>query len=41
VPRAKAEVVAIYARAILENDREGRRDLYRQLGLAQDDSVKK
>ena len=41
VPRAVAKVVAAYARKILENDKEGRRDLYRQAGIKEDDSVKK
>jgi len=41
VPRARAEAVALYARKIMENDREGRRELYQQAGLKEDDSVKK
>jgi 4-hydroxy-4-methyl-2-oxoglutarate aldolase len=41
VPRARAEAVASYARKIMENDKEGRRDLYRQSGRQEDDSVKK
>ena len=41
VPRAHAEAVASYARKIMENDKEGRRDLYQQAGLKEDDSVKK
>jgi 4-hydroxy-4-methyl-2-oxoglutarate aldolase len=40
VPRAQAEEVARYARKILEGDKAGRRNLYRQLGLPPDDSVK-
>ncbi len=41
VPRARAEAVAAYARKIMENDKEGRRDLYRQAGIKEDDSVQK
>jgi 4-hydroxy-4-methyl-2-oxoglutarate aldolase len=41
VPRARAEAVAAYARKIMENDKEGRRDLYQQAGIKEDDSVKK
>lgn len=41
VPRAHAEEVASYARKIMENDKEGRRDLYHQSGREEDDSVKK
>lgn len=41
VPRAQAAAVAAYARKIMENDKEGRRDLYDQAGLAEDDSVRK
>jgi hypothetical protein len=33
--------VAAYARKIMENDKEGRRDLYQKAGLKEDDSVKK
>jgi regulator of RNase E activity RraA len=40
VPRAKAEAVAKYARKIMENDKAGRRDLYKKIGLKEDDSVK-
>jgi 4-hydroxy-4-methyl-2-oxoglutarate aldolase len=40
VPRARAEAVALYARKILEDDKDGRRELYRQAGLPEDDSVK-
>jgi 4-hydroxy-4-methyl-2-oxoglutarate aldolase len=41
VPRAKAEPVAAYARKILEDDKAGRRDLYQQLGIKPDDSIRK
>jgi 4-hydroxy-4-methyl-2-oxoglutarate aldolase len=40
VPRARAEDVARYTRKILEGDKSGRRDLYQQLGLPADDSLK-
>ena len=40
VPRDKAADVAAYAKKILEGDKEGRRRLYRQLGLPEDESVK-
>jgi regulator of RNase E activity RraA len=40
VPRAAAKEVAQYARTILENDKAGRRELYRELGLAEDPSIK-
>jgi regulator of RNase E activity RraA len=40
VPREKAKEVAEYARHILEGDKEGRRSLYKQLGLPDDPSVK-
>ncbi len=39
VPRAVAAEVARYARAILDADKAGRRELYRELGLADDPSV--
>ncbi|MBP1619796.1 MAG: hypothetical protein H6Q02_563 [Acidobacteria bacterium] len=39
VPRAHAEEVARYARRILENDKAGRRELYKQLGMPPDPSV--
>jgi regulator of RNase E activity RraA len=39
VPRAQAEVVARYARTILDNDKAGRRELYRELGLPGDPSI--
>lgn len=41
VPRAQAVAVAKYARKIMEGDKEGRRDLYKQLGLKPDASIKK
>ena len=41
VPRAKAERVARYARKILEQDKDGRRELYKEQGLKADDSIKK
>ncbi len=41
VPRAQAAAVAKYARKIMEGDKEGRRDLYKQLGLKPDASIKK
>jgi regulator of RNase E activity RraA len=40
VPRAVAKDVARYARTILDNDKAGRRELYRELGLPDDPSVK-
>jgi 4-hydroxy-4-methyl-2-oxoglutarate aldolase len=40
VPRAQAEDVARYARKIIEDDKEGRRELYRKLGLPPDPSVR-
>jgi 4-hydroxy-4-methyl-2-oxoglutarate aldolase len=40
VPRSKAEAVAKYARKIMENDKAGRKDLYKKVGLKEDDSVK-
>ena len=40
VPRARAEEVAEYARATLESDKAGRRQLYERLGLSPDDSVR-
>jgi regulator of RNase E activity RraA len=39
VPRGQAEAVARYARAILDDDKAGRRELYRELGLPADPSV--
>jgi len=40
VPRAHAKEVAEYARATLDGDKAGRRNLYKQLSLPPDDSVK-
>lgn len=40
VPRAHAETVAKYAKKILDGDKEGRRNLYKRLGLPEDKSVK-
>ena len=40
VPRARAEEVARYARAVMQKDREGRRELYRKLGIPTDPSVR-
>lgn len=40
VPRTQALTVATYARKILEGDKQGRRNLYKQLGLPDDPSVK-
>lgn len=40
VPRAKAEQVARYARQTIEKDKASRRELYKKLGLSEDDSVK-
>jgi 4-hydroxy-4-methyl-2-oxoglutarate aldolase len=40
VPRDKALTVAGYARKILENDKAARRQLYQQLGLPEDSSVR-
>ncbi len=41
VPRAKAEAVAAYARKIMEGDKAGRRELYKEMGIKADDSIKK
>ena len=41
VPRARAAAVAKYARTILEGDKDGRRDLYKKMGLKPDVSIKK
>jgi regulator of RNase E activity RraA len=41
VPRGKARAVAAFARTVMENDKAGRRDLYRKLRLPEDASVKK
>lgn len=40
VPRARAEEVARCARTIFQQDKEGRRELYRKLGLPVDPSVR-
>jgi regulator of RNase E activity RraA len=40
VPREQAVAVARYARAILEADKAGRRELYRELGLPDDPSIR-
>ena len=40
VPRDKALAVAAYARKILDGDKEGRRGLYKKLGLPDDSSIK-
>lgn len=40
VPRAVAERVALYARRILDADKEGRRRKYEQLGIPLDETVK-
>ena len=39
VPRGVAADVARYARRILDADKAGRRELYRQLGLPEDPSI--
>jgi regulator of RNase E activity RraA len=39
VPRAHAEDVARYARKIIEEDKAGRRELYRKAGLRPDPSI--
>ena len=41
VPRARAEAVAKYARKIMEGDKEGRRELYKKVGLKPDPSIKR
>jgi regulator of RNase E activity RraA len=40
VPREVAREVAEYAKATMEGDKAGRRNLYKQLGLPEDDSVR-
>jgi regulator of RNase E activity RraA len=40
VPREKAREVAEYAKTILEGDKNGRRGLYKRLGMPEDDSVR-
>jgi 4-hydroxy-4-methyl-2-oxoglutarate aldolase len=39
VPREQAKQVALYAKEILEKDKEGRRSLYEQLGMKPDQTV--
>lgn len=39
VPRRVAEQVALYAQAVLESDKAGRRSLYQRLGLPMDQTV--
>jgi regulator of RNase E activity RraA len=41
VPRAQASAVAAFARQVMENDKAGRRELYKQLRLPPDASIKK
>lgn len=41
VPRAQARLVAAFARQVMENDKAGRRELYKQLRLPPDASIKK
>lgn len=41
VPRAQARSVAAFARQVIENDKAGRRELYKQLRLPPDASIKK
>ncbi|NVM04876.1 MAG: RraA family protein, partial [Candidatus Helarchaeota archaeon] len=40
VPRAVAEKVTLYARNILDNDKQNRRKLYERLGIPIDQTVK-
>ncbi len=40
VPRSRVVEVASYARKTLEGDKAGRRELYRKLGVPEDDTVK-
>ena len=40
VPRERAKEVAEYAQAVINGDKAGRRNLYKQLGLPEDDSVR-
>lgn len=40
VPRAVAEQVALYARGILDSDKESRRKKYEELGIPMDETVK-
>jgi regulator of RNase E activity RraA len=39
VPRERAMEVARVARRVLDGDKEGRRDLYKQAGLPKDPSI--
>ena len=41
VPRRQARLVAAFAREVMENDKAGRRELYNQLRLPPDASIKK
>lgn len=41
VPRAQARLVAAFARQVMESDKAGRRELYKQLRLPPDASIKK
>jgi 4-hydroxy-4-methyl-2-oxoglutarate aldolase len=41
VPREQAKKVALFAREIMEKDKEGRRELFKKLGIPLDKSVKK
>ncbi len=41
VPRAAAQTVAVYAREVMEKDKEGRRELYKRLRLPPDASIKR
>jgi regulator of RNase E activity RraA len=41
VPRAQARSVAAFARQVIENDKAGRRELYKQLRLPPDASIRK
>ncbi len=41
VPRASAQTVAVYAREVMEKDKEGRRELYKRLRLPPDASIKR
>jgi regulator of RNase E activity RraA len=40
VPRVNAEQVAKFAREILDKDKSGRKDLYKKVGLPEDETVK-
>jgi regulator of RNase E activity RraA len=40
VPRAVALEVAAYAHKVIEGDKAGRRNLYKELGLPEDASVR-